>query len=285
MSLLPRRSGESPEEQAKAARFLVRQCGLTEQDVDRVLDLQRTEELSFTEAALRLGLASQSDVDSALARPEPLTAAADARPSEELLSVHDPFNPYTEQLRALRQELLNRNPAEGGLCLAVVSAGPGEGRSRLAADLAIVLSQLEESTLLIDADFRRPRQHELFGVPGDVGLAQALRSGSSPRVHRVEGLDHLAVMAAGAAPGNPMEMLTGKHCGELLQGLSRRYQHVVLDTPPTSQFSDGLAVANHAGAAVMLVREHRSELKQCRELSRRLASTRAQVLGAALVPK
>ena len=160
MSLIPRRSGESPEEQAKAARYLVRQCGLTEADVDRILDLQRTEELSFTEAALRLGLASQSDVDSALARPEPLKASADARAAEELLAVHDPFNPYTEQLRALRQELLNRNPAEGGLCLAVVSAGAGEGRSRLAADLAVVLSQLEEDTLLVDADFRKPRQHE-----------------------------------------------------------------------------------------------------------------------------
>ena len=110
MSLIPRRSGESPEEQAKAARYLVRQCGLTEADVDRILDLQRTEELSFTEAALRLGLASQSDVDSALARPEPLKASADARAAEELLAVHDPFNPYTEQLRALRQELLLMSP-------------------------------------------------------------------------------------------------------------------------------------------------------------------------------
>ena len=285
MSLIPRRSGESPEEQAKAARYLVRQCGLTEADVDRILDLQRTEELSFTEAALRLGLASQSDVDSALARPEPLKASADARAAEELLAVHDPFNPYTEQLRALLQELLNRNPAEGGLCLAVVSAGAGEGRSRLAADLAVVLSQLEEDTLLVDADFRKPRQHELFNVPGDVGLAQALRSGNSPRVHRVEGLEHLSVMTAGAAPGNPMELLTGKHCGELLRGLTRRYQHVVLDTPPAALYSDGLAVANHAGSAVVLVREHRSELKLCRDLTRRLASTRAQVLGAAMIPK
>lgn len=282
MSLIPQRSGQSPEEQAKAARHLVRSCGMSEADVDRILDLQRTEELSFTEAAMRLGLAAQSDVDAALARPETAAPVADGRASEEVQAVHDPFHPFTEQLRTLRQELLLRNPEDSGLCVAVVSPGAQEGRSRIAAELAVVLAQLDESTLLIDADLRKPRQHVLFDVEGEIGLGQAVRQGASPRVHGIDGLPALSVLAAGEAPGNPMELLTGRPFGELLAGLRRRYQHVILDTPPAAQFSDALAVANHAGAALVVIGKDRSELAACKNLQRRLATTRANILGAVM---
>lgn len=283
MALIPQRSGGSPEEQARTARNLVRGCGLTEADVDRILDYQRTDELSFAEAALRLGMVDQSDIDVAMGKPEPAQSEADGVAAAELLSVHDPYHSYTEKLRGLRQEILARRKSDHENQLAIVSAQQGDGRSRLAAEMAVVFAQMKQPTLLVDADLRHPRQHELFGLDNEVGLAQALQDGATPRVHGVQGVDDLFVLSSGERQGNPMELITGSAFGELLQGFGRRFKHVIVDTPDAGRYSDALAVASHCGSVLMAVREHHTPLAASRELVRRVNTTGAAILGVALL--
>ena len=108
--------------------------------------------------------------------------AGDASLSHELVAAYKPFSPVVEQLRALRSELMLRwfdeQPAHKAI--AVMSEARGEGRSYIAANLAVVFSQLGGRTLLIDADLRKPSQHLLFGLENRIGLSTVLsgRAGS-----------------------------------------------------------------------------------------------------------
>jgi protein-tyrosine kinase len=280
-----RRAPGLPEPQ-RLSQVLARRSGLTEADLKRVSVVQDQLGLGFIEAAMRLGLITQSDLDAVLAGDhadaEPAQVHAVARPASILTSAHDPFDPFSETIRALRTELLMRAPAEDANVLAVMSPGRGEGRSRLAAELAISFSQLGQSTLLVDCDLRRSTQHEMFAADNEHGLTQSMIEGRVPAVQPVVGLPGLSILPAGPRPGTPLELLSDPVFGEMLMGWRRRYRHILLDTPPVTEFSDGLAVATHAGRVLVLSRAHRTHLGEMRDMLRRLQAARANVVGAVL---
>src|SRR6476620_4567631 len=158
--------------------LLVEEGKLTPREVDRVLERQRKELTSFGEHAVRLGRITEDGVRYALAKQFDMphfTPAAEG-PSRELVAAFAPFHPRTEEIRALRTQLLIRwyNPENGRKSLVVSSADSGEGRSYIAANLAIVFSQLGARTLLLDADLRKPRQHQIFALPEGQGLSTIL---------------------------------------------------------------------------------------------------------------
>lgn len=284
MSLVPGREFARIEDPAHVAEYLIRHAGLSEEALQQIAALRQREELRFSEAALRLGLVTQADIDAALSASLDLHGgrAARATPAAELQVAHDPFHPHSERIRELRTAILQRQPETGSHVFAVVSAGSGEGRSRLAAELAISCAQLNQPTLLVDADLRRPRLHALFGVDNDPGLAHALAETTAPRLHGVAGLPQLTLLCAGRTPRNPLELLATDALGALLVGWRRRYRHIVFDTPPVTLVSDALAVVSHAGAALPLARLHQTPLADWTQLVGRLNSTRARLLGGVL---
>ena len=110
-------------------------------------------------------------------------------PDDRLIMAHDPCDPRCERIRALRTELLLRSEGtDRADIIALVSPCAGEGRSLLAADLAIAFAQTGRPTLLVDADLRRPRQQMLFGTDNRHGLAQAIESGEPPHLRSVFGM-------------------------------------------------------------------------------------------------
>lgn len=271
-------------EPQRLSQTLARRSGLTDSDLKRVSVVQDQLGLGFIEAAMRLGLVTQSDLDEVLAseNSDHEVTHAVARPVPSLTSAHDPFDPYSERIRALRTELLMRAPQQESNVITVMSPGRGEGRSRLAAELAITFAQLGQSTLLVDCDLRRSSQHELFGADNDQGLAQALVEGKAPQVQAVVGLPSLSVLTAGPRLATPLEILSDPMFGEMLAGWRRRYRHIILDTPAVSEYSDGLAVASHAGRVLVVSRTHKTSLSDCKDMVRRLQSARAAVIGAVL---
>lgn len=268
----------------KLSMLLARRSGLNDSDLKRVSVVQDQLGLGFIEAAMRLGLITQSDLDAVLAgeQAEIPEIRAVARPSQQLSSAHDPFDPYSESIRALRTELMLRAPANAANVIAVMSPAAGEGRSRLAAELAISFAQLAQSTLLVDCDLRRSSQHELFGADNDEGLAQALQDGRAPKVQGVIGLPALSLLTAGPRPSTPLELLSDPMFGELLVGWRRRHRHVILDTSTVSEYSDGLAVATHAARVLLVVRQNHTPMGEAKDLIKRLASARATVVGAVM---
>jgi receptor protein-tyrosine kinase len=198
--------------------------------------------------------------------------------------MHDPYDPRCEAVRALRTELLlRRDPAsERGDILALLSPCATEGRSMLAAELAIALSQLCRPTLLVDADLRHPRQHALFGTGIDPGLSQVLEHGAKPTLRSVQDLPWLSLVTAGAVPHNPLELLSSSRFASVIADWREKFEFVVIDTPPVTQFSDGLAVASIVGRVLALSRAHHTPYKNMRDMLLRLTATRSHLLGAVL---
>ncbi|HEX5756304.1 MAG TPA: CpsD/CapB family tyrosine-protein kinase [Arenimonas sp.] len=206
-----------------------------------------------------------------------------AVPSPFLVPAHQPYHPHSEQLRLLRTELLLRHDdAQCANMVAVVSASAGEGRSQLAAELAICFSQLGQPTLLVDADLRNPVQHRFFNAPNRTGLAPAILDSSKIVYQAVAGLRHLSLLTAGPTPSNPLELLSDRRFEELVSGWRQQFQFVVVDTPPVGQFADALAVATVTRRVLSLSRAGRTSFKEVRNMMRRLAATRSRMLGAVL---
>ncbi|HEU4643990.1 MAG TPA: polysaccharide biosynthesis tyrosine autokinase [Burkholderiales bacterium] len=201
----------------------------------------------------------------------------------ELVVARDPFHACAEQLRALRTQLVIRWDKAGvrPRRLAVVSAGTGEGRSYLAANLAVAFAQLGERTLLVDADLRAPRQDRIFGVGDAAGLA-ALLAGRAGREALVPLPEHgaLALLPAGAPPHNPQELLSRPALGALLEDLRTDFDVVVLDTPPARPYADAQSVAFRAGHALVIARQHRTSLADAGAVVRQLGDAGACVVGA-----
>ncbi len=222
---------------------------------------------------------SASTADLPLAVVEPLRV----RPGAQLLSAHDPGHPHSERIRLLRTELLLRHTAQqSSMAFAVVGAGAGEGRSQLAAELALAFAQLGRSTLLLDADMRNPRQHALFGIELRDGLAQAIERGDAPVLYGVEGYPTMSLMTAGICPTNSIELLSDGRFETLMYELQNTYDFIIVDTPRCSDYADGLVIATIVGHVLTVHRACQTPYKAARAMLRQLASARADVLGGVL---
>jgi receptor protein-tyrosine kinase len=215
----------------------------------------------------------------------PLTVVEPTRvvPGPQLLSAHDATHPHSEKIRLLRTEILLRHTArDEGMGVAVLSAGRGEGRSQVAAELALAFAQLGRSTLLLDADLRHPQLHKLFGTPQHNGLAQAITGDPAAEMLGVEGYPTLSLMTAGAAPENPLELLSDGRFESLMSELRERFDFIVVDTPQCADYADALVVATVVGHVLTVHRARRTRQKAARAMMRQLSSARADVLGAVL---
>jgi len=251
-------------------------------DAERALRFAREKSIRFGEACLQLKLVTQADIDAALSRQfdYPYLRPGDTNLSDELVAAYHPFSTQVEALRALRTQLLLRwfNPERK--LLAIVSPAHGDGRSYLAANLAIVFSQLGEKTLLIDADMRDARQHDLFKLSNQYGLS-ALLTGrvNGAAIERVGNFANLSVLPAGASPPNPLELVSRPEFKDLLANESRSFDVVLIDTPAAESSSDAQAIAARAGGALVVAREHRSRMESLARLTASIQSTHAEVVG------
>jgi receptor protein-tyrosine kinase len=286
---------------------LISELGLTDVTVERIYEVMQSMGTTFVDAAGRLGILKPETLEQALLKirsgrsPDEAgmieTAirriASDRRvvlrqgervtPSPKLILAHDPENPRSERLRALRTELLLlHETGPGANMVAVLSPGPGEGRSQLCGELAISFAQLGRRTLLVDADMRKPQQHVLFGSTNEHGLSQAIAHNEKPYYHPVTGLPFMHLLTAGPIPPNPLELLSDGRFSNLLNEWRNSYEFIVLDTPPVAQCADGLAVATMAARALVLSRAQHTTYKSTRALLRRLASTQSRLLGAVI---
>ena len=262
---------------------------LSPEDAERILLFQKENGLRFGEAAIRLGLLTEADIQYALSRQFSyayLRAAGDKKPlSDELVSAYQPFSPRVEQLRAIRSQLMLRwfDKAEQRQVLTVVGTEIGEGRSYLAANLAVVFSQLGERTLLIDADMRRPRQHELFLLQNKVGLSTVLSGRSRDEaIIRITDLAGLFVLPAGPVPPNPPELLSRLNFDEFLIHLRASFDVVIIDTPAMCTGEDAAMIAVRTGAAVAVARSGQTRVVNFNDMVQGLMNAGVAVVGSVL---
>lgn len=257
------------------------------EDIQSIVTAQREKGLRFGEAARALGLLTDADIAFALSRQfdYPCLQPGESAVSQDLVAAYDPFCRQAEALRVLRSELMLRwfDTGAGHKALAVISAARGEGRSYIAANLAVLFAQLGHRTLLIDADLRHPCQHRLFCLDNGAGLSAVLSGRAGPEaVQRIPSLAHLSVLPAGVLPPNPQELLGRPLFAQLLQQLAAQVDVMLLDSPPASETADAQLLAVRAGAALIVVRRNAARTWRVRGVSESVAQAKATIVGAVL---
>jgi len=260
---------------------------LTTEQVERILAHQKSHGLRFGEAAVSLGLAKGEDVLWALSQQfhYPYAAGGGPATSDELVLSNKPFSDQAEAFRVLRSQInMKLYSADAPRrALAVISANDGDGKTFFAANLAIAFSQLGGRTLLVDADMRSPRQHEIFGLDNGSGLSGILSGRSETNVIRpVRDLPSLFVMPVGTLPPNPTELVERPAFALLMRELVAKFDHVIVDTPAAVHGADYAVISARCGAALALARKGTTRVSALQDLVGALGNTPTELAGVVL---
>lgn len=260
---------------------------LTDEQIEQILLFQRKRGLRFGEAAVALELATHDDVLWALSQQFHYPYAPEGRKQRnaELVVAADPFSDQAESFRELRSQLMMGvlAPEEPRRALAVVSPDIGDGKTFIAANMAVAFSQLGGRTVLVDVDMRTPRQHRVFGIENGSGLSGIL-SGRTERnvIHQVRNLPSLFVLPVGSVPPNPLELVQRPAFSLLMHELLRKFDYVVVDTPAAVHGADARVVASKCGAALAVGRKGKSTMKAMQALVKGLSKSSAKVAGVVM---
>ena len=254
--------------------------------IEAILAHQREHGVLFGEAAVALKLVEDSDVLWALSRQFHYPYALEGRKqfNAELITATTPFSNVSETFRSIRSQLIRRLAQDTERrALAVVSADADDGKTFVAANLAIAFSQLGRRTLLIDADMRSPRLHKVFGIDNSRGLSSILSGRLSARVLTpVTDLPSLFVLPVGVAPPNPLELLESPAFGLLIRELLGKFDHVIVDSPSAITGADAGVIAARCGAFLSVARQGRTRMDSMFELVQSLRDSSTQSLGFVL---
>ncbi len=215
---------------------------------------------------------------------EGIKSGSDAvRVASHLLTHSAPKSPVSEAYRTLRTNIQFSNLDNPPRTMLVTSAGPGEGKSTTVANLAITFSQMGTKTLLIDADFRRPVLHSVFGLKKEPGVTNYLAGKASLdavlKRSSVEGLD---VVTCGVTPPNPSELLVSDKMKEFVAQLKNRYQMVLFDTPPVIAVTDAVVLSLLLDGVVIVASAGQTSHQGLARAKSLLENVDAKILGAVL---
>jgi non-specific protein-tyrosine kinase len=205
--------------------------------------------------------------------------------TSDLITLSDPRSPAAEAYRTLRTNLtffaaLDR-PVE---TLVVTSAAPEEGKSQVLANLAVTMAQGERRTILVDADLRRPRLHELFDVPNDRGLTTMILEeealGDPPLLD--VGVENLLLVPSGPLPPNPADVLGSSRMEQVIEVFRERADVILFDAPPVVAVTDAAVLGTKVDGVLLVVaagRTRRDHAERAREL---LGRVNVRIIGAVL---
>jgi protein-tyrosine kinase len=281
-------SGKARDADRSIGAILVNSGRLAIEDVERIINFQKERELRFGDAGMQLGLLTEADIFYALSMQfdYPYLSGPGHPVSDEVVVAYRPFSAEGERLRSLRSQLQLRWFKEGAsrVALAIVGTRPGEGRSLLAANLAVTFAQAKERTLLIDGDMRRPRQNVLFKVENQTGLSNLLTGRMQEQVIKlVPGIPGLAILPSGPIPPNPEELLGRSSFDRILEQSMSAFDVVIIDTPPMTSGDDVTLLARFAGAALIVARNHLTRTAEFQELVDQMQDAGVKVVGSVLV--
>ncbi|HSX51102.1 MAG TPA: polysaccharide biosynthesis tyrosine autokinase [Cellvibrio sp.] len=266
--------------------MLVAKGKINPKDLSMILAAQKKHGLRFGEAALKLGLVKDEDINAILAEQFAYTQtpAASSKLDRRLSALFQPDSAQAEALRSLRSELQLRyfNP-QPHRALTLVSAEDAAGSALTAANLAISFAQLGLRTLLIDSNLRRPQLNKLFDLPEhSPGLSDWLAERTSVAPTAIDSVRGLSVLPAGTRAPNPQELLASKHFQERIGTLALRFDVTLISTTPMDSNRDAQLVAAQTGAALLLARTHITSTKALTAITSRLRELGVRLVGASL---
>jgi succinoglycan biosynthesis transport protein ExoP len=232
-----------------------------------------------------LSLGSEDDVAEVARSTNDPSALIEARTDAsggEIIVAKGRFSIASESYRAIRTAILLSRAAEAPKTLLVASGAKAEGKTVTAVNIAMAFAQMGGRVLLIDADMRRARCHEVLGVHNLVGLTEVLVGQKQAReVIRPIGNGGLSFMSAGSVPPNPTELLSSRRMQEVLEELAATYDSVLIDSPPVMPVSDSVVLSRLVDGVVIVVGPRTSK-QLVRHACSRLGQVGAHILGVVL---
>jgi capsular exopolysaccharide synthesis family protein len=216
-----------------------------------------------------------------------LRRGRDRKPEQELKEIEllpqsKPRHAVSEAYRSLRTAML-LSSAEQLRVVALTSAQSGEGKTATAANLAVVMAQLGRQVLLIDADLRKPRLHRVFNLSNREGLVHCLAGGEPvEKLTQATSVPGLYVLPSGTIPPNPSELLASDRMRELLASAQRRFDLVIVDTPPLLAVTDASVVGTMVDGIVFCLHAGRVLREQATASCDRLRQSGVRLLGTVL---
>lgn len=184
------------------------------------------------------------------------------QPGEQLITLRQPDSAAAEAIRLLRINLELLATPNNLRTLAITSPGPGEGTSTVAANLAVAMAQTGVTTVLIDANLRRPSLHAIFGVDNDRGLSTLLTNADEhlSGVVTPTAVPGLTLVPGGPPPPVPADLLSRDRFSALLAEVAATAQAVIIDTPAMQVGTDALVIAPHVDGVVLVSRAGHTRL-------------------------
>jgi len=191
----------------------------------------------------------------------------------------DPHSTFAEAMRSIRTAVLLTGGADKSRVILLTSSLPGEGKTTISTNLAVVLAQTNRKVLLVDIDMRRGTLRHKLGLPASVGLSELLAGQERvPQFHSIEGLPSLDILQSGTPPPNPSELLDSKLSDWLLLW-REHYDYIVLDGPPLLPVTDAKIVHPMADITLLLTRSGLTERAQLQRSFRILANSSKHFVG------
>lgn len=200
------------------------------------------------------------------------------------LTVHGaPRSAVAECARSIRTNLLFMSPERPLRTILVTSSGPAEGKTTTAAMIAQTMADGGNRVLLIDADMRRPRLHDVFSVPKEHGLSNLIvGEGDLEGAIQPSGVPNLWVLSCGPTPPNPAELLHTDAFATLLERASNRFDRVIIDSPPAGVVSDAVVISARVDGVLLVMKAAWTSRDAATRLVRTLRDVRARIFGAVL---
>ena len=194
----------------------------------------------------------------------------------------DSLSPIAEAYRTIRTAVFFGAPNGETKTILITSPAPGEGKTTMTSNLGIAMAQSGQKTLIIDADFRKPMQHNIFQTNHeDRGLSSVLAGMiSSKEAIKSTEIKNLELLTCGPQIPNPSEMLNSESFSKLLEYLSEKYDRVIIDSPPVMPVTDAMIIAAICDITLLVLRAEKSTRKMSMQARDGLLSVGAHLLGA-----
>jgi capsular exopolysaccharide synthesis family protein len=201
-----------------------------------------------------------------------------------LVTLQDPRSPAAEAFRTLRTNILFAALSSPIQTLILTSPAPDEGKSQTVANLAVTMAQAGHTTILVDADLRRPSLHTLWNLPNDRGLTSMMLDDSAladPPLCSVS-LDNLAVLTSGPLPPNPADLFGSRRLDDVLAALKARAEYVLFDAPPVLAVTDTALLASKLDALLLVIKAGATRRDHAQRAKDLLQRANIRVIGVAL---
>lgn len=195
----------------------------------------------------------------------------------------NPKSPISEAYRTLRTNIEFSAFDEEIRVIMLTSAGPGEGKSTTAANLAVAFAQSDKKVIIIDADLRKPTLHHTFSKTNRWGLSNIIAGQASAKeVIAQTDIGNLDLLASGPIPPNPSELLASKRMSALLEELKQIYDIIIVDTPPALAVTDAQIMSTKCDGVVLVIDYGKVKREIAMKVKSNLEHVKARILGAVL---